>query len=234
MAEGTPTQDDSGEPRISTRETALAFDPEAVAAQLPPTTDKRTLTRRAKQKQTRDRIQRERAVRINNENLIVAAVDSGATYEAIHQQTGMSTSNIGRIYLRAMHRAGFANAAEFKAMQHHRLGSLLMATWAGAQENDPHSQRQALRLIQEQNRLEGAYPAAGVDVTGDLTTHDVGIDRLAVAVMSLANQRTRRRDLAIEAFAVDELSVLTAQAIGIRTASSNGHAADTSALDDPT
>lgn len=234
MAEGTDTNEPMGAPGTiagANEPRRLDFDPRQVAEHLPPTTDQRTLTRRARNKATKERLRRQRDTRINNENLIIAAIDSGATHAALSQETGLSTTQIGRIYKRAMTRAGTSDIAEFKAMQAHRLGSLLMATWTDAQENDPPSVRNALRLIQEMNRMEpGAYPAAGIDLTGTLTTNDVSVDRLAMALASLAAQRNRRLDLAVEAEAVDELPVLTAKAISVR---SNGHAADTSILDAP-
>lgn len=170
-----------------------------------PTTDQRTLTRRAheraRKEQIRDRMQRD----FENEELIRAAAASGASFAAIAHQLGMSRNTVAKIYSRAMDRPGDRDVVQFKAMQMDRLNRLLFSTWAEATANDGESVRNAWRLIQEMNRLEGAYPRVGIDVTGEIETRDVNVGRVATILERIREQEERRTTLAIEATAVDNV-----------------------------
>lgn len=184
------------------------------------------------------RLQRDHEKRIHNEQVILDAARSGASLREISRQTGFSVTHVRRLWASAMDRPGDHDVAEFKAVQTDRLGRLLFATWGSAMENEPRSVRNALRIIQELNRMEpGIYPSAKLDITGNVTVTDLSTERIGAIFGRLQAQATRRSTLALEAGAVDgDDSAITARPVD---PGGNGHASYIDAevvdpIDDPT
>lgn len=171
-----------------------------------PTTDQRTLTRRARDRAQHERMMKEKADRELKESIVLGLAASGAGFRAIAQEVGCTEQWARKLYKRAMGRPGDRDVVEFKAMQLDRLNRLLFATWSDSMDNDDKSVRNSLRLIQEMNRLEpGAYPRIGVDVSGTLETRDASVERVASALERLHAQRQRQAVLAPESAAVDNV-----------------------------
>lgn len=166
------------------------------------TTDQRTLTRRRRQRELHARLTAQKTAREELEALIGAAAASGANFTQIARQLGVTTSYISKVHKRMMARPGDRSTEDYRSVQLDRLNRLLFATWGDSMDNMPTSVRNSLRLVQEMNRMTpGAYPRPGDDDEGE-EQRDTSIERVAVVLERLHNQRERQEVLAIEAHAV--------------------------------
>lgn len=155
-------------------------------------------------KSKKAQLQRQREKRIHDEQLVLDAARSGASLREISRQTGISVTHVRRIYASAMDHPEDSHVAEFKKIQEDRLRRLLFATWGDAMENEPRSVRNALRILQELNKMEpGIYPSTTIDLSGTITVKDASAERLARVLARIQTQVERRSTLALESGAVE-------------------------------
>jgi DNA-binding CsgD family transcriptional regulator len=203
----------------------------------PQTTDQRTLTRRRRAAAAHARIQAEHERRLAQERTLLAILASGASQVEIARQMGISPRTVSRIWDRAQVRletAGVTVISEYRSAAMFGLGVQLQQVWRylltppapSDTVSAAESARVALmasreaRFIRDQmNRLQNAYPAIGVDVSGTVNHHVDHSASVVVQLEAFRAQRARQAEIGAEADAVDlPLSMM------LPAPSTNGHA----------
>jgi hypothetical protein len=168
-------------------------------------TDKRWVTRKAKEKARRERLIRQRKDRIDKENAVLAIAAGGAGIEFIAKELGVSVRWARELYHSAQERVGHEDTKSFIAAMDNRHGVLLQATWGAAIQGDSDARKDAVKIMDQWIKLRGAYPAPGIDITGTVVHEHNSTHRVAVTLTSLQAQAARRRGLATEEEAVDAM-----------------------------
>lgn len=177
---------------------------------LAPTTDKRTITRRAKERERKRRLREAFEQRMALERLVLDIAATGASIREIALSITaaghkISKSRVHQIYQAAMARVETETVVDYRSGAMYSLGVLHQQAFKAALEGDMAGVREARHTRDQMNRLMGAYPAIGVDLTGTVI-HDHGdLGRVAGALEALQARVVRRRGLALEADAVDAL-----------------------------
>jgi len=166
-------------------------------------TDKRWVTRKAKERARRERVVRERDEKTRKENAVLAIAAGGASYGFIAAELGISETTARRLYHSGMERVGKEDTKEFLEQMDHRHAVLLQSTWGAALRGNSQDRRDALAIMDQWMKLRGAYPAAGVDVTGTVVHEHNSTHRISLTLANVQAQRERRRTLAVEDEAVD-------------------------------
>lgn len=166
-------------------------------------TDKRWVTRKAKERARREKMIRDRKAKTEKENAVLAIAAGGASYGFIAHELGISESTARRLYNSGMERVGREDTKEFLEQMDHRHAVLLQSTWGKALGGNSQDRRDALAIMDQWMRLRGAYPAAGVDVTGTVVHEHNSTQRISLTLVNIQNQRDRRANLASEEDAVD-------------------------------
>jgi DNA-binding CsgD family transcriptional regulator len=166
-------------------------------------TDKRWVTRKAKERARREKMIRDKREKTERENAVLAIAAGGASYGFIAKELGISESTARRLYNSGMDRVGKEDTKEFLEQMDHRHAVLLQSVWTGALQNKGTDRMEALRIMDQWMKLRGAYPAAGVDVTGTVVHEHNSTQRISLTLLNIQNQRERRSNLASEEDAVD-------------------------------
>jgi hypothetical protein len=156
-------------------------------------TDKRQLTRRAKERERRVRLERERKERLDKENAVLAIAAGGGSYTFIGQELGITPSYARRLYLRARERVGQESMEEFIAQMDHRHAVLLQSTWGSALQGDKEDRRDALKIMDQWTKLRGGYPAVPVELSGDVTVRrEISLTQITELVIEIQAERIAR------------------------------------------
>jgi len=141
--------------------------------------------------QRRARVVGAREKRQRLEEQILTLRDAGLSFRQIGQQLSISPGYAHQVYSRAIAMPA-EHLSEFRIRQGRKLDRLLrpyLIRFADtrAAATTPELTGAALKIVMEQNRLKGAYPAAQVDVSGDLTvTHSVTVESVMAKLDALA------------------------------------------------
>ncbi len=167
-------------------------------------TDKRALTRRAKERRRRQKLIEAAEEKARKETLVLGLAVTGATFAEIARQVGFSEKWTRKIYKDAIARPGSRDLAEFRAHQNLRLEQLFRSVYpeaVDAKSADKHEARnEALRIIAEMNKLEGAYPPAQLDIAGDLAVRrEVSVAEIRRAAAEVQADRILRGELPLPA-----------------------------------
>lgn len=144
--------------------------------------DRRYVVRAERQKARKARMIRERTEREARENAVLAIAAGGASWPFIAQQLGVSVRRAREIHASAAERIGKESTAEFVAATDHRYAVLLQSMWNAAISGNHEARVDALRTIDQWTKLRGGYPAAQVDLSGDVTVRKEVSIREAVRV----------------------------------------------------
>lgn len=166
-------------------------------------TDKRWVTRKARERARREKMVADRKAKTEKENAVLAIAAGGAGYGFIAAELGISESTARRLYHSGMDRVGKEDTKEFLEQMDHRHAVLLQSTWGGALRNKGTDRMDALRIMDQWLKLRGGYPAAGVDVTGTVVHEHNSTQRISLTLQAVLAQRERRSTLATEEEAVD-------------------------------
>lgn len=153
----------------------------------------------------KQRLIAERAERQQKAQQVFDLVVGGSTIRRAAELLGMSKSAAGRLYKEGLERQTEGTTDDFRDRQMARLERMLHALWPKVVKGDPIATREARHVTDQMNRLVGAYPALGIDLTASVTTHSEGMSRVAVALEALHEQARRQGVLGSEEEAVDEL-----------------------------
>jgi len=153
----------------------------------------------------KQRLLAERQERQQKAQQVFDLVVGGSTIRRAAELLGLSKSVAGRLYKEGLERQNEGTTDDFRERQMARLERMLHALWPKVVKGDPIATREARHVTDQMNRLAGAYPALGVDLTATVTTHSEGMSRVAVALEALQEQARRQGVLGSEQEAVDEL-----------------------------
>jgi DNA-binding NarL/FixJ family response regulator len=202
--------------------------------EFPPTKDKRTLTRRRRNRERAERLRAQHDERVRKEQLVLTVAATGASDAEIALQIGLSRSRVQQIRTGALARlVADQHVVDYRATAMHSLGVMHQALFKHVlapprAEQDPieaarvqvAAAREARQARDQMNRLMGAYPAIGVDVSGTVV-HSVDVSVRAASSLEAYRRRLgRQAELAAEDEAVDALP-----APALPAAAGNGSAA---------
>ena len=189
--------------------------------------DKRRETRRRKERDRKARLIAQRKDRLEKERMVLQVAASGASLADIAREVGLSKERVRQIYHSGMARLEAENIVEYRQAAMHSLGVLKRRAFSGAFTGDVGMMREARHIQDQMNRLQGAYPPLGVDLTGVVVHQHDSMSRVATALEAIRSQRQRQSSLAIEAEAVESEPVTTrrprmAELNGVNGNSPNG------------
>lgn len=167
------------------------------------TTDQRYEKRSANQRALKAKLRAEHQERLDNEKMVLQIAASGASLSEIAREMKMSKSKVHRIYQAGMARLETESIVEYRQAAMHSLGVLKRRAFLGAFTGDVGMLREARQIQDQMNRLQGAYPPLGVDLTGVVVHQHDSMSRVVTALESIRSQRERQSTLAIEAQAVE-------------------------------
>jgi hypothetical protein len=162
--------------------------------------DGRYASRRRNEAERKARLIKEQAERLERERLVLSAAAGGKSLRAISRDLDIPQSTVRRLYGSAMDRVEVETTAEFTKSALHRLGMLLSSAWAPAMGGKVESQRVALEITKEMNKIGGIYPPAQQEV--DLTvqvSRRVTVSRAADHLAAVRAARMRSTAIDVEA-----------------------------------
>lgn len=168
--------------------------------------DRRYAVRAERQKAKRQRMLREKAERVSKENAVMAIAAGGANWSSIARELGISRTYARDLYYRGMERVGRESTEDFVREMEHRHAVLLQSAWTAALGGSHEDRIDALRIMDQWTKLRGAYPAAQVDLVGDVTVRrEVSVREAMHLAAEIQADRILAGEAAMPAFLVGEL-----------------------------
>jgi hypothetical protein len=147
-------------------------------------------TRRQREAERKARLIREREEREANERLVLSMAAGGKSLREISRSTHIPFTTVRRLHAAAIDGIAMETREEFAKLALDSLNHLKAAAWAPAMAGKPDSQRVALEIQKEINKIGGIYPPAQTEV--DLTVQVTRRQTVSRAAAHLAQVRDRR------------------------------------------